>query len=107
MPRAPLTQPPQGRTQEASAKDAKDFRDHRGRRGGRPGGEDVTGQWRLQEKEGSKALEDRDGPGVPVQSVKKQCREPQQKAQHEGGPQEGGTVGAEMPQHLAHAQGVA
>lgn len=38
-----------------SAKDAKDFRDHRGRRGGRPGGEDVTGQWRLQEKEGSKA----------------------------------------------------
>lgn len=42
-----------------------------------------------------------------MQSVKKQCREPQQKAQHEGGPQEGGTVGAEMPQHLARVQGVA
>lgn len=42
-----------------------------------------------------------------MQCVKKQCREPQQKAQHEGGPQERGTVGAEMPQHLAHVQGVA
>lgn len=55
----------------------------------------------------ARLLEDRDGTGVPMQCVKKQCREPQQKAQHEGGPQEGGTVGAEMPQHLTHAQGVA